>query len=84
MGVRGDKEGAAALPRSSDSIAPAQSDVGELSSTKSQDPEKGFEVFRETEDGVNFRTLGWPWASIIFLKRASCVPGNAPVGSSTC
>lgn len=27
------------------------------------------EVFRVTADGVQFRTLGWPMASVIFLKR---------------
>lgn len=39
------------------------------------DPEKivegvteDFEVFRQTEDGVDFRTVGWPMATIIFLK----------------
>lgn len=26
------------------------------------------EVFKKTEDGVDFRTVGWPRASIIFLK----------------
>lgn len=27
-----------------------------------------FEVFKKTKDGVDFRTVGWPRASIIFLK----------------
>ena len=27
-----------------------------------------FEVFKQTEDGVNFRTVGWPMATVIFLK----------------
>jgi hypothetical protein len=26
------------------------------------------EVFKKTEDGVNFRTVSWPRATIIFLK----------------
>lgn len=26
------------------------------------------EVFKKTEDGIDFRTVGWPRASIIFLK----------------
>lgn len=26
------------------------------------------EVFKDSADGVKFRTLGWPMASIIFLK----------------
>lgn len=39
------------------------------------DPEKviegtleDYEVFKQTTDGVNFRTVGWPRASVIFLK----------------
>ncbi|KAG9744156.1 amino acid transporter, partial [Aureobasidium melanogenum] len=27
-----------------------------------------FEVFKQTQDGVNFRTVGWPMATVIFLK----------------
>lgn len=46
-------------------------------SNNSQQPdtEKGevgkddeFEVFKKTKDGVDFRTVGWFRASIIFLK----------------
>ncbi|KAI5198563.1 hypothetical protein E4T38_07478 [Aureobasidium subglaciale] len=42
--------------------------------TQPGDPEKlegvteDFEVFKQTEDGVNFRTVGWPMATVIFLK----------------
>jgi hypothetical protein len=32
------------------------------------DPLEEFEVFKKTTDGVNFRTVGWVRASIIFLK----------------
>lgn len=42
---------------------------------REDDPEKviegsveDFEVFKQTTDGVNFRTVGWPRASVIFLK----------------
>lgn len=35
-----------------------------------------FEVFKKTEDGVDFRTVGWPRAAIIFLKGISR-PTNA-------
>ncbi len=31
--------------------------------------EEEHEVFKKTSDGVDFRTVGWPVASIIFLKR---------------
>lgn len=41
----------------------------------SEDPEKviegtieDYEVFKQTTDGVDFRTVGWPRASVIFLK----------------
>jgi hypothetical protein len=27
-----------------------------------------FEVFKKTTDGVQFRLVGWPKASVIFLK----------------
>jgi hypothetical protein len=30
--------------------------------------ENDFEVFQRTGEGVDFRTVGWPRASIIFLK----------------
>lgn len=40
-----------------------------------EDPEKivegtfeDYEVFKQTNEGVNFRTVGWPRASVIFLK----------------
>ncbi|KAL1303196.1 hypothetical protein AAFC00_006618 [Neodothiora populina] len=40
-----------------------------------EDPEKviqgtleDYEVFKQTADGVDFRTVGWPRASVIFLK----------------
>lgn len=40
-----------------------------------EDPEKvvegtveDYEVFKKTHEGVNFRTVGWPRASVIFLK----------------
>lgn len=42
--------------------------------TQPEDPEKlegvteDFEVFKQTKDGVNFRTVGWPMATVIFLK----------------
>ncbi|SPO06523.1 related to neutral amino acid permease [Cephalotrichum gorgonifer] len=29
---------------------------------------ENFEVFQPTADGVNFRTVGWIWATMIFLK----------------
>jgi hypothetical protein len=33
-----------------------------------EDPLEENEVFKKTHVGVDFRTVGWPRASIIFLK----------------
>jgi len=33
-----------------------------------QDPLEENEVFKKTHEGVNFRTVGWPRAAVIFLK----------------
>jgi len=33
-----------------------------------EDPLEENEVFKKTHDGVNFRTVGWPRATVIFLK----------------
>lgn len=33
-----------------------------------------FEVFKKNADGVDFRTVGWPRASVIFLKSMSFSP----------
>lgn len=37
----------------------------------SLEPHEQHEVFRKTETGVDFRTVGWPRASAIFLKGPS-------------
>lgn len=39
-------------------------------SLKEASGDEDFEIFRSTADGVNFRTLSWMWASVIFLKSA--------------
>lgn len=36
-----------------------------------EDPLEENEVFKKTHDGVDFRTVGWPRASVIFLKGLS-------------
>ena len=33
-----------------------------------EDPLEENEVFKKTKEGVDFRTVGWPRASVIFLK----------------
>jgi hypothetical protein len=36
-----------------------------------EDPLEENEVFKKTHEGVDFRTVGWPRASVIFLKSMS-------------
>lgn len=43
-----------------------------------EDPVEANEVFKKTEDGVNFRTVSWQRATIIFLKGSSNV-SNSPI-----
>lgn len=33
-----------------------------------EDPLEENEVFKKTHEGMDFRTVGWPRASVIFLK----------------
>lgn len=40
---------------------------GEIESGSEEDLNE-FEVFKKTTDGVDFRTVNWPRASVIFLK----------------
>jgi hypothetical protein len=35
------------------------------------DPLEQNEVFKKSHEGVDFRTVGWPRASVIFLKSMS-------------
>ncbi|THV89634.1 hypothetical protein D6D26_09696 [Aureobasidium pullulans] len=56
------------------SIDPSYQEKNLQIGTQPEDPEKlegvteDFEVFKQTKDGVNFRTVGWPMATVIFLK----------------
>lgn len=49
------------------SPAPAGSDGPEVGSIAEAELES-HEVFQKTEDGVDFRNVSWPRATIIFLK----------------
>jgi len=42
--------------------------VRENYDTDVEDPLEENEVFKKNIDGVHFRTVGWPRASVIFLK----------------
>ena len=42
--------------------------VGEAYYTDAEDPLEENDVFKKTHEGVDFRTVGWPRASVIFLK----------------
>lgn len=39
-----------------------------------EDPLEQNEVFKKTHEGVDFRTVGWPRASVIFLKGRTAIP----------
>lgn len=39
-----------------------------------EDPLEDNEVFKKTHEGVNFRTVSWPRASVIFLKGKNSNP----------
>lgn len=61
---------ACASPGTADEIAQEQVEMGDKPSD-GKDCDEAFEVFGNSENGVNFRVLNWQWASIIFLKRES-------------
>jgi hypothetical protein len=42
--------------------------VVETYTPDAEDPLEDNEVFKKTHEGVNFRTVSWPRASVIFLK----------------
>jgi hypothetical protein len=41
---------------------------GDYSPAKAVGGENDFDIFRRRSDGVDFRTVGWPRASVISLK----------------
>ncbi|KAK5009548.1 hypothetical protein LTR28_000485 [Elasticomyces elasticus] len=41
---------------------------GDIGPATALEEDNDFEIFKNTKDGVNFRTVGWPRASVIFLK----------------
>ena len=41
---------------------------GQFGPATAIEEENDFEVFKKTKDGVDFRTVGWPRAAVIFLK----------------
>lgn len=45
-----------------------ESGVVEKYSGDVEDPLEDNEVFKKTHEGVDFRTVGWPRASVIFMK----------------
>ncbi|PKS08751.1 hypothetical protein jhhlp_004804 [Lomentospora prolificans] len=42
--------------------------MGPADDSSNQGEATSHEVFKITKDGVNFRTVSWPQATIIFLK----------------
>ena len=53
-----------------DAIAPAPGrGSGSIEAVKLETADDAFEVFRKQEGQVDFRTVSWVHASVIFLKR---------------
>lgn len=53
--------------------APARSS-GSIDAGKLENAEDAFEVFKRGEGEVDFRTVGWIQASVIFLKGKAAAP----------
>lgn len=51
-----------------DDITPAPRSSGSIDAGKLENADDAFEVFKKGEGAVNFRTVGWIQASVIFLK----------------
>ncbi|MBE3045909.1 hypothetical protein IMZ48_25875 [Candidatus Bathyarchaeota archaeon] len=59
-----------------DAIAPAKCGSGSsIGDTKEEGADDAHEVFKRGNGAVDFRTVGWIHASVIFLKRWSSSPG---------
>lgn len=53
----------------SDAITPAPiRSSGSIDAGKLENPEDAYEVFKRGDGAVDFRTVGWVHASVIFLK----------------
>lgn len=59
--------------KNDDAIQPAASRNSTSSNdvTKIENAEEAFEVFKRGDGAVDFRTVGWIHASVIFLKRTA-------------
>jgi hypothetical protein len=63
-----------------DAIAPIQSrDCGSIDGVKNEARDDEFEVFKKGEGQVDFRTVSWIHASVIFLK-GKVMPRPSPNG----
>lgn len=56
-------------------------DTGVMDDTPFEKEVEEHEVFKKNVEGVNFRTVGWPRASVIFLKSMSLPPNTRIVFS---
>lgn len=58
-----------------DAIAPAPGRAsGSIEAVKLETADDAFEIFRKQEGQVDFRTVSWVHASVIFLKRTCGFP----------
>lgn len=56
------------IPEKTDDITPAPRSSGSIDAGKIENADDAFEVFKKGEGDVDFRTVGWIQASVIFLK----------------
>lgn len=62
------------VPEKHDDITPAPRSSGSIDAGKLENTDDAFEVFKKGEGAVDFRTVGWIQASVIFLKSESTPP----------
>lgn len=62
MGVPEEKQ------QQADNITPAPRSSGSIEAGKLENADDAFEVFKKGDGAVDFRTVGWIQASVIFLK----------------
>lgn len=69
-----------------DAIEPARDvDTSSLDARSAEKPEQADdsgEIFKRQEGAVDFRTVSWVHASVIFLKRTSPIP-DAPAANAS-
>lgn len=63
--------------KQSNDITPAPRSSGSIDAGKLENTDDAFEVFKKGDGAVDFRTVGWIQASVIFLKSMFEFPSPA-------